>query len=154
MKRISYLLACFWLLTSQLSWAQEPNSSGYDAELAKTLGADEYGMRSYVLVVLKSGPTPVPKGELRKQMFAGHMANIQRLAEEGKLAVAGPMDGVDGWRGLFIFATPDIETAKQYVATDPVIIQGEMIAEYHQLYASAALLQVYDISKKIAKKSP
>ena len=31
--------------------------------------------------------------------------------------MAGPFDGVDGWRGLFIFATPDIDEAKKLVTT-------------------------------------
>lgn len=134
--------------------AQDKPASQYDEALAKSLGADERGMRSYVLVVLKTGPTRVPDGEKRTQMFAGHMANIQRLADEGKLVFAGPLDGVDGWRGIFIFATPDIATATTYVATDPVIINGEMVAEYHRLYGSAGLMMMNEIYGRISKKSP
>jgi uncharacterized protein YciI len=107
-----------------------------------------------VLVVLKTGPTRVPDGEKRTQMFAGHMANIQRLADEGTLVFAGPLDGVDGWRGIFIFATADIATATTYVATDPVIINGEMVAEYHKLYGSAGLMMMNEIYRKISKQSP
>lgn len=102
------------------------------------LVADERGMRSYVFVVLKTGPTPVPNGEQRTQMFAGHMANIKRLTDEKKL----------------VFAAPDIATVKGYVATDPVIINGEMIAEYHVLYGSAGLRLLEGIDRKIAKASP
>lgn len=125
----------------------------FDADLAKTTGADEHGMRRYVLVVLKSGPTPMPAGTARDAMFKGHFANINRLAAEGKLALAGPFDGVDGWRGLFIFAVPDIDEAKRLTATDPVISSGEMVAEYHRYYGSAALMLVGDAHKKLAKKS-
>ena len=35
-------------------------SQKFDARLAKKLGADEYGMKSYVLVILKTAPTPQP----------------------------------------------------------------------------------------------
>jgi uncharacterized protein YciI len=87
-----------------------------DPVLAKQLGADERGMRSYVLVVLKSGPTPVPAGPARDEMFRGHFANINRLAAEGKLVVAGPFDGSNGWRGMFIFAVDKIEAARTLVA--------------------------------------
>lgn len=125
--------------------------SQYDQALAESLGADERGMRSYVLVVLMTGPTRMPDGEERKQMFAGHMANIGRLAAEEKLVFAGPLDGVDGWRGIFVFDTPDIEVAKTYVSTDPVIISGEMVAEYHQLYGSAALKMVNGVHGKLSK---
>lgn len=130
----------------------EVANSRYDAQLAQSLGADELGMRSYVLVILKTGPTKVPTGSERDEMFKGHFANMKRLSAEGKLALAGPLDGVDGWRGLFVFAVADIEQAKELVATDPVIIQGEMIAEYHKYFGSAALMQVRDTHDKIAKK--
>ncbi len=146
------LAACqLWMGSA---WAQEPVPAAkgeYDARLAQSVGADEHGMRSYVLVILKTGPTPVPKGEKRDAMFKGHFANMERLAGEGKLAYAGPLDGVDGWRGLFILSVGDIEEAKRWVATDPVIVNGEMIAEYHKHYGSAALMRVNDLHRKIAK---
>jgi uncharacterized protein YciI len=125
----------------------------FDAELAAKVGADDYGMRKYVLVILKTGPNKVPAGKERDEMFKAHLANIQRLAAEGKLALAGPLDGVDGWRGLFIFAVADIEEAKKYVATDPVIVKGEMIAEYHKYYGSAALMLVNEAHDRVQKKS-
>jgi uncharacterized protein YciI len=85
-------------------------------------------------------------------MFQGHFANMQRLADEKKLVLAGPLDGIDGWRGVFVFATPDVEQAKAYVDTDPVIINGEMVAEYHKLFSSGGLMMVNEIHKKISKK--
>ena len=123
----------------------------YDAPLAAKLGADEHGMRQYVMVVLKTGPTPKPKGKERDEMFKGHFANIQRLADQGKLVLAGPFDGVDGWRGMFIFAVKDIAEAKLLTATDPVISSGEMVAEYHAYYGSAALMQVNETHQRISR---
>src|SRR5215204_177420 len=102
--------------SAEAQTAKKPNPA-YDAELAKKLGGSEGGMRQYVFVLLKTGPTPVPEGEERKAMFAGHMANLNRLADEGKLVMAGPLDKVDGWRGLFIFAETDIEAVKKMVAS-------------------------------------
>ena len=133
--------------------AQTPvaQKSVYDPALAKSLGADERGMRNYVLVILKTGPKKLPAGPERDKMFQGHFANINRLASEGKLAVAGPSDGVDGWRGIYVFATESIDEAKKHVATDPVIINGEMVAEYHKLYASAGLMMVNEAHKKLEK---
>jgi uncharacterized protein YciI len=128
-----------------------PPPANYDAELAGKLGADEYGMRKYVLVILKSSDTPVPEGEARKAMFAGHFANMKRLADEGKLVLAGPLDGVDGWRGLFVYAVEDIEEAKQLTASDPVISEGEMVAEYHNWYGSAGVMMISEIHAKLAK---
>lgn len=134
--------------------ATKPAKPAFDAELAKKTGADENGMRRYVLVILKTGPTRMPDGDARKAMFAGHMTNIQRLSKEGKLALAGPFMGdANGWRGLFVLAVDDFEAAKALVATDPVIANGEMVAEYHTWYGSAATMLVGEFHEKVAKKS-
>jgi len=127
-------------------------ASVYDDALAKSVGADERGMRQYVLVILKSGSTKVAAGPERDEMFKGHFANMNRLAAEGLLAIAGPLDGVDGWRGLFILAVDNVDAAQKIVATDPVIVKGEMIAEYHKHYGSAALMLINDLHKKVMKK--
>ena len=132
--------------------AGEPAKAPYEPELARSLGADENGMRRYVLVILKTGPNKVAAEPERDEMFKGHFANMNRLAAAGKLAVAGPFDGVDGWRGLFIFAVADIAEAQALVATDPVIIKGEMVAEYHAYYGSAALMLVRDAHDRISRK--
>ena len=129
-----------------------PRAAAYDPALAAQAGGDENGMRSYVLVILRTGPTRVPDGDARKAMFAGHMANIRRLSDEGKLVLAGPFGDKDGdWRGLFVFAVADIEEAKALVATDPVIIQGEMVAEYHNWYGSAATVLLPGLHEKIVR---
>jgi len=108
-------------------------------------------MRRYVFVLLKTGPTRVPDGPEREEMFRGHFANINRLADAGKLVQAGPFDGVSGWRGMFVLATDDLEEARKLVATDPVIQKGEMVAEYHTYFGSAALMLVNDLHKKVDK---
>jgi len=131
--------------------AQVQKTPAYDAELAKSLGGNDNGMRKYVFVVLRTGPNKVPPGQERTEMFAGHMANIQRLANERKLAYAGPLDGVDGARGIFIFAVESIDEAKALVATDPVIIKGEMVAEYHTHFGSAGLMMVNQFHSQISK---
>lgn len=121
--------------------APPPLAPSFDATLARRTGADERGMRRYVLVILRTGPTRMPDREARDAMSAGHMANIQRLSKAGKLVLAGPfMQDPAGWRGLFVFAVDDIEAAKALVATDPVILHGEMVADYHPWYGSAATM--------------
>lgn len=147
---LGIMVSCAVLLLAPAQAQQA--AAGYDEALATRLGADEYGMRSYVLVVLKTGPSKMPVGPERDEMFRGHFANMKRLAAEGKLVLAGPFDGVDGWRGLFIFAVRDIDEARQLAATDPVLVNGEMVAEYHKYYGSAALMLVTELHDKLAKK--
>ena len=129
------------------------DNPNYDAALAKKLGADDYGMKSYVFCVLKTGTANITDAAKRNEIFAGHMKNIQKLAVEGKLVVAGPFaDGGDK-RGLFIFNVATIEEAKALVETDPVITSGMMVYELTKWYGSAALPELAPIEKKIAKKS-
>lgn len=141
-------LSAFSMAQDSVEAARPP----YNPELARSVGADDYGMRNYVLVILKTGPRRMPAGAERDEMFRGHFANINRLSAEGKLVLAGPLDGVDGWRGLFVLAVADIEEARTHVAADPVIAKGEMVAEYHKYYGSAALMLVREAHEKIAKK--
>jgi uncharacterized protein YciI len=156
MRLSSAIAVAVFVLIAQAHGADTAHgpSPQYDQALAAKVGADENGMRKYVLVILKTGPKRVTEESERQEMFKGHFANMERLANEGVLAVAGPLDGVDGWRGLFILAVDSIEEARKHVATDPVIIKGEMIAEYHNHHGSAALMLVNDLHNKIAKKNP
>lgn len=147
------LLASLLFFSAGIATAAEPAvapAAKFDAALAKRLGADERGMRMYVLVVLRSGPTPVQDQAARKAMFEGHMANIERLAKEGKLALAGPFGKNDAaWRGLFVFAVGGIDEARALVATDPVIASGEMVADYYPWYSSAAVGLVPELSETL-----
>lgn len=145
-------LALATLLALPFAATAQGAAPAYDAELATSLGADERGMRQYVLVILKTGPNKMAAGEARTRMFEGHFANMGKLAGEKKLVLAGPLDGKEGRRGIFVFNTPDIEAAKTWVALDPVIINGEMVAEYHKFYGSAALMMVNEVHGKIEKK--
>ena len=138
------------LLCARASAQEMTSTTAYDAALAKRLGADERGMHRYVLVILKTGPTRVPDGEARKAMFAGHFANMERLSKAGKLVLAGPFEkDAAGWRGLFVFAVDDVKEATRLVATDPVIVNGEMVAEYHRWYGSAAVMQVPQVHETL-----
>jgi uncharacterized protein YciI len=122
----------------------------YDAALAQRVGADARGMRHYVLVILKTGPTPMAKGPARDAMFEGHFANITRLAKAGTLALAGPFeDNADGWRGLFVFAVDTVDEARALTQSDPVIRNGEMVAEYHPWYGSAATMLLPGLHERL-----
>ena len=143
------------VLSVSAQTTEKPTNLNFDAELAKKLGADEYGMKNYVFVILKTGPKDADfKGKERDAIFGGHMANIQRLANDGKLAVAGPFGKNDkGFRGLFIFNVATIEEAQKLVETDPAFKAGILIADMTPWYGTAALMQVNETHKKIFAKS-
>src|SRR5688572_15789374 len=152
MKRVRLLLLAlaFLCIGSVVVTADE---RAFDPELAKRLGADERGMKMYVLCILKTGPKDAEiKGEERKKIFAGHFANIGRLADEGKLAVAGPFGKNDkSYRGLYIFNVATIEEAEKLVMFDPAVQAGVFVPDLTLWYGSAAMMVVNDTHKKIEK---
>ncbi|MFD0739774.1 YciI family protein [Lysobacter koreensis] len=148
MKTIIYTMCLSFLLSTGVH--AQSKAVVADSATAKQLGADERGMRRYILVILKTGPKRVPDGPDRTNMLKGHFDNMERLAKAGKLVLAGPFEDKTDWRGMFIFAVPSLEEAETLVATDPVIKSGEMVAEYHALYASAALMTVSSTHERIA----
>jgi uncharacterized protein YciI len=135
--------------------ADASKKPAYDAELAKRVGADKNGMRQYVIAFLKTGPNDSQvKGDARKAAFKGHFENMNRLAAEGKLAVAGPFaDPEKKFRGLFILAVPTVEEAKKIAETDPVVKAGIMVVEYLPWFGSASLMLSNEFHYKVQKES-
>jgi len=152
------LTACFDRESAELTSADiGVMAPKYDAKLAKSLGADAIGMRSYVMVILKTGPndkTLTDETE-RARIFAGHFSNMEMLALEKKLVLAGPFEDPEGIkRGLYIFNVTTVDEAKALVMTDPAIKAGIFTPEFTPYYGSAALMQVNNVHRKIAKKNP
>ncbi len=123
----------------------------YDAVLAARVGADDYGMKKYVIAFLKSGKTKIEDEAKRNELQKAHLKNIQRLAAEGKLVVAGPFLDKQPIRGIYIFNVSSIEEAKQLTETDPSIQAGTLEMELHPWYGSAALMEVVRIHKTLEK---
>lgn len=127
----------------------------YDTTLAQALGADDYGMKMYVFVVLKSGDNKTTDKDFINSCFAGHMKNIGRLIEAKQLIVAGPFGKNDNdFRGLFILNVSSIEEAKQLLDTDPAIKADLLRPELYPWYGSAALSEYLQAADKIWKVKP
>lgn len=125
----------------------------YDSALAKKLNADDYGMKSYVLVLLKKGQVEITDKKMRDSIFRGHMANIMRLATENKLVLAGPTGENDkNYEGIFVYNTSDTTEARQWLNTDPAIQSKDLDAEIYAWYGPAALQEVININQRLQKK--
>jgi uncharacterized protein YciI len=149
----SLFVFLFLFLTFRIEILSEDNPL-YDSLLAEKLNADDYGMKSYVLVILKTGERTDADKVVRDSLFKGHMNNISRLANEGKLVVAGPLGKNDKqYRGIFVFNVKEIEEAKLLVETDPAVIGKLLDAEYYNWYGSAAMMEINEIHNKIQKKN-
>ncbi len=124
-----------------------------DSSLIKKLKADEYGMKQYVIAFLKRGPNKAKDSTEAANLQKAHLDNIMRLADEGKLILAGPFMDNDDVRGIYIFDVTTIEEAKKLTETDPAIQAGTLIMELKPWYGSAALLLVPEVHKKLEKKN-
>jgi uncharacterized protein YciI len=149
---IKNLIIALLLITGANCFAQSKNPQ-YDAQLAQKLGADEYGMKTYVMAFLKAGPNRPKDSLARAELQKAHLKNITRLVDEGKLIIAGPFMDDQPIRGIFVFNVSTIEEAKKLTETDPAIKAGSLIMELHPWYGSAALMETVAIHKKIQKKS-
>lgn len=152
-KTIAAFAAAFPLTAVASAVADEP-APGFDAALAAELGADEYGMRNYVFVLLRTGPADaeISDPEQRRELFAGHFANMERLRDEGALVLAGPLDNEGDKRGVLVLAVDALEEAKAEVAKDPTVAAGIFIPEYSGFYSTAGLMKVNAIHEKVRLK--
>lgn len=146
------IVTTYLLLVVFIGFGQTKNPS-YDSTLAKSLGADEYGMKKYIFVILKTGSVNLSDKVKRDSLFGGHLKNITRLAEEGKLVVAGPFIGKNdqSYRGLFILNVQTIEEANALLETDPTIKEKILAAELYPWYGSAALSTYLPTHDKLGK---
>ncbi len=137
----------------QIEPGTEKNIEGdFDKALASELGADDYGMKQYVMAFLKRGPNQDQSPEEVQRLQRAHMDNIGKLAEQRKLVVAGPFMDDTELRGIYIFDVKTVEEAEELTKTDPAIKAGRLVMELHPWYGWAALIKSAEIHKTISKK--
>lgn len=149
MTRILLVIAC--LAISLVANSQQTNPT-YNKALADSLGGNEYGMKPYVLVILKTGTNTTASKTVTDSLFRGHMNNIGRLVKEGKLTVAGPLVKNDkNYRGIFILNVKTKEEALPLLEADPAIREKLLEAELFSWYGSAALPMYLPYHEKVEK---
>ncbi|WP_288374732.1 YciI family protein [Chryseobacterium culicis] len=145
------------ILAAGLSFAQQKKEKPvFNQELAASLGADKYGMKHYTMVMLTTGSVKMEDKTKMAELMKGHMANIGKLADEGKIVVAGPFleKNKENYRGMFIFNTKSKEEAEQWVKTDPAVQAGVFNYEIFSWYGSAALPLYLKHHDEISKENP
>lgn len=128
------------------------NNKEEPENLAATLGADDYGMKQYVMALLKAGPNRDQDSATAVALQRAHMDNIKRLAEEGVLVLAGPFLDDGELRGVYLFNVVSIEEAEALTKTDPAVQAGRLIMELHPWYGSAALMKVNEWHELLSTK--
>jgi uncharacterized protein YciI len=122
--KITCLVICFTCITI-LSSAQD----GQDKK-------PENRIKQYWFVMLLKGPNRNQDSTEAAKIQEGHMANITRLYNEGKLKVAGPFGDDGNWLGIFIFDIPSKEEVEKNLKTDPAISSGRLSYDIRPWYTS------------------
>jgi uncharacterized protein len=107
-------------------------------------------MQTYYFVLLYRGDQAesIPADSLHA-IQEGHLANIQRLADEKKMALAGPFTDDTPLRGIFILRAASMDEAKQLCDSDPAIHAGRLRAEIHPWYGPRGIRTVFDEKYKL-----
>lgn len=97
----------------------------------------------YTLVHLKTGPrSGALSPEENARAFAGHFANMERMAFARQLVLAGPYGETrhdPALRGVFVLDTGDREEARAWAACDPTTQAGVFVQEFHDLRTAVPL---------------
>jgi uncharacterized protein YciI len=125
------------------SFIDSPGSKGVQRDFnpAPDDSTPKYEMKQYWLTFLYSGPNRNQDSITAVRIQAAHMANIGRLASEGKIIMAGPMGYDKDLRGIFIMDAKDSAEAASYVKTHSAIITGRLRFEVHPWWTAKGTYQ-------------
>ncbi|HEX2787636.1 MAG TPA: YciI family protein [Ignavibacteria bacterium] len=115
--------------------------TAFSQDSTQTKKEEEWKMRTYYMVFLKSNPNHgITDKEKLTEIQKGHLDNIGRLFEEGKLVLAGPFLDKQDVRGIFILKVDSEEEAKALVDTDPAVIAGTLTMEIRPWYGPNTII--------------
>ena len=89
-------------------------------------------MTTYYFGLISRGPKWTAERTPEAEKLQGdHMANINKLAKEGKLVIAGPFENAGNYAGVFVFKVASLEEAKALAETDPAVKAGRLTVDVH-----------------------
>jgi uncharacterized protein len=131
MRRLFYLIliVCIVIACNSGTGKSLGNTTTFNAKADTT---PKYGpMKQYWLVFLLKGDNRSQDSVTSARIQAAHIKNIERLAAEGKIIMAGPMGYDRNLRGIFIMNCKDSTEAAGYIKTDSAVITGRLKFEIH-----------------------
>ena len=126
MRKIIFLLL---VIISFVAIAGSKSANSIAATIADSTPV--YDMKQYWLVLLYRGNTRSQDSISAAKIQQAHMNNIERLAAEGKIIMAGPMAGKGDLRGIFIMDGKDSTEIAGHVKVDSAVVTGRLRFEIH-----------------------
>ena len=100
----------------------------------------QFEMTHYVVGFFHKGPNwTAEQTDETRRMQEAHLANFRKLAEAGKLIVAGPFGDNGDLRGMLIFKLESVDEARKLMAADPTLKAGRLTLDLHPWFAAAGL---------------
>jgi len=96
----------------------------------------KYEMKTYYLVFLKKGPNRSQDSATTNKLQEQHLAHLNKMAEECKMDICGPLLEDGDVRGICIYNVSTKEEAEKLANEDPMIKAGRLIAEIHPFYSA------------------
>ena len=129
------LIAVVLVITIGILACNNKNDSSSASQSATSFSKKDtiqYGnMKGYWMVFLYSGPNRKHDSASADKIQKAHIENIERLAKEGKLIMAGPMGDKTDLRGIFILDCKDSIEAINLVRSDTAVKTGRLRFEIH-----------------------
>ncbi|MBA4317759.1 MAG: hypothetical protein C0412_05105 [Flavobacterium sp.] len=123
MKNYSVLFLLILIITFSLVIAQDK----------KVNESQNYNFVQYFFVNYTLGPTRNQPPDEAKKIQDGHMANFNKLIEDGKALCGGPFVDAKGG-GMLILNVKTAEEAKKLCDNDPAVIAGRLAYEIRPWY--------------------
>lgn len=123
MRKILFL--ALFIFGSSLLFSQEKN------EFEK-----KYEMKTYYMVFLKKGPNRNQDSTTVTKLQEQHIAHLNKMADAGKMDLAGPFMDNGEIRGICVYNVTTKEEAEKLANEDPMVKAGRLIVEIHPWYAA------------------
>lgn len=102
----------------------------------KKTAEKKYEMKMYYLVFLKSGANRTQDSVTVSKLQEAHIAHLTKMAESGKMDIAGPVNSTGDLRGICIYNVVSKEEAERLANEDPMVKAGRLKVEVLPFYSA------------------
>ncbi len=135
--------------------AKGPLIDQHDTVSAADSSGARVQTREYAFVFIKTGPLREPTDEQMREAMQGHFANMQRMAAEETLLIAGPLGPPKSdpdHRGIFVFDADTAEKGLALANTDPAAQMGVFVMEPYTLSTNAPLTELPRLEREYEQR--
>lgn len=109
----------------------------------KAKAGPQMEFEKHYLVILRRGPSWTPEvTPAVERIQSEHMAHLNRMAESGKMVIAGPFGEQQDptFRGMCLYKTETMEEARKLAEEDPAVKAGRLKVEIMAWYTEKGYL--------------